>query len=87
MLFGDSFAKEAKEREEQLRCLHRASDRGRQQDFHNGRPQTIQRGGGTHHSCHYQTRGRGRFQPYSAFKPTRFPGKENYQPKGRGKTQ
>ena len=44
MLFGDSFVKEAKEREEQLRCLYRASGRGRQQDFLHGRPQTIRRG-------------------------------------------
>ena len=38
MLFGDRFAKEAKEREEQLRCLDKASGRGRNQNFQHRRP-------------------------------------------------
>ena len=46
MLFGDQFAKEAKEREEQLRCLDRASGRGRSQSFQYCRPLTSRRGGG-----------------------------------------
>ena len=37
-LFGDQFAKEAKEREEQLRCLDKAAGRGRPQNFYNRRP-------------------------------------------------
>ena len=38
MLFGDQFAKEAKEREDQLRCLERASGHGRSQNFYNRPP-------------------------------------------------
>ena len=38
-LFDDKFAKEAKDREDQLRCLDRASGRGRNnQHFRYGRP-------------------------------------------------
>ena len=37
-LFGEHFAKEAKEREEQLKCLDKAAARGRShQNFHYGR--------------------------------------------------
>ena len=48
MLFGDSLAKEANKREEQLRWLQRAAGRGRQHDFLHGHSQTA-RQGGVHH--------------------------------------
>ena len=44
MLFGDSFFRQAKEREEQLRCLDKATGKG-QQYFQRGRPQSYRRGG------------------------------------------
>lgn len=91
-LFGDRFAKEAKEREDQLRCLDRASHRGgysRPQHFQNRRPHAFRRGGGVNAARSgppYGTAGRGRFQPY--YKPNMYDmrGKENFHPKGRGKT-
>ena len=88
MLFGDRFAKE---REDQLRGLDRATGRSqfqRPQHFQNRRPQGLRRGGGMNpnrQSTQYGT-GRGRFQPYP-FRAGRFRGKENFTPKGRGKTQ
>ena len=91
MLFGDRFAKEAKEREAQLRALDRATGRSqlqRPQHFQNRRPQGFRRGGGMNpnrQSTQYGT-GRGRFQPYP-FRAGSFRGKENFTPKGRGKTQ
>ena len=36
-LFWDNFAKEAKDREDQLRCLDRASSRGKSHNFQHGR--------------------------------------------------
>ena len=50
MLFGDQFAKQAKEREDQLRCLDRASGRGKNQNFYSHRPPgPSRRGGGAAH--------------------------------------
>lgn len=63
-LFGDKFAKEAKEREEQLHCLNRASGRGRGQHFHHGCPLATCCGGGNqtfYRRCHPIPRGRKRF--------------------------
>jgi hypothetical protein len=92
MLFGDEFAKEAKEREDQLRALDRATNRSnfhRPQNFQGRRPHGFHRGGGTNPSRQgYQSQfgaGRGRFRPYQ-FR-TAFRGKENFAPRGRGKTQ
>ena len=92
MLFGDRFAKEAKEREEQLRCLDRASGRGRSQNFQYRRPLTSRRGGGISSGGRHgyggppSYNGRGRFHPYT-FKNPQFRGKENYPGRGRGKQQ
>ena len=47
MLFGDQFAKQAKDREDQLRTVDRATVRTeyhRPQNFHNRRPQSPPRG-------------------------------------------
>ncbi len=89
LLFGDQFAKEAKEREEQLRCLDKASNRGKPQPFYNRRPQAQRRGGGGHSSrqgANYGY-GRGRFHPYGhrfGQQAHRGRGKENFL-KGAGK--
>ena len=85
-LFGDKFAKEAKEREDQLRCLDRASGRGRNpQHFQYGRPLAPRRGGGNFAPRRGSFRGRGRFQPYNRFQKPR--GKENFHQKGSGGAQ
>ena len=78
-LFGDHFAAEAKNREDQLKCLDRASGRGRGQNFQYGRPPTSCRGGGYQgpRRGHTYTRGRGRFLPYQPSYRPRFTGKEN----------
>ena len=78
-LFGDQFAAEAKNREDQLRCLDRASGRGRSQNFQYGRPPTYRRGGGYQAPRRGHTRGRGRFQPYQQTYKPRYPGKENFK--------
>ena len=44
MLLVDQFAKETKEREEQLRCLDKASGRGKSQNFYGRHPQAQHRG-------------------------------------------
>ena len=88
-LFGDNFAKEAKEREDQLRCLDRATGgRGKpqhHQNFYQSRPLATRRGGGNQslYRRGQMPRGRGRFRPYH--KPRSYGGaaKENY-PKGIG---
>ena len=64
MLFGDQFTKEAKEREEQLRCLDKASGRGRSQNFHHRCPQAPRHRGGAHSSRQGYNYRRGRFHPY-----------------------
>ena len=88
MLFGDQFAKEAKEREDQLRCLDRASGRGRNQNFYNRRPLVQHRGGGTHSSRQGYIHRRGRFHPYqNRFGSQTNRGKENFPQRGRGRGQ
>ena len=85
-LFGDKFAKEAKDRKDQLRCLDRASGRGRgNQHFRYGRPLATRRGGGNFTPRRGGFRGRGRFQPYNQFQKPK--GKENYHQKGSGGAQ
>lgn len=84
-LFGDQFAAEAKNREDQLKCLDRASGRGRSQNFQHGRPPTFRRGGGYQGPRRGNTRGRGRFQPYQPSYKPRYTGKENQ--KGNGVAQ
>ena len=84
-LFGDQFAAEAKNREDQLRCLDRASGRGRGQNFQYGRPPSFRRGGGYQAPRRGHNRGRGRFQPYQSNYKPRYPGKENL--KGNGVAQ
>ena len=88
LMFGDHFAKEAKEREDQLRALDRATGRSqfqKPQNFYNRRPQGFRRGGGMNPSRQGPQYGtRGRFQPYQ-FRTAR--GKENFTPRGRGKSQ
>ena len=88
-LFGEKFAKEAKEREEQLRCLDKASGRGRGQNFYSRRPQGPSRRGGGAHSSHYggYNNGRGRFRPYPQKFGNQSRGKENFFPKGKGRGQ
>lgn len=91
-LFGDNFAKEAKEREDQLRCLDRATGgRGKpqhHQNFYQSRPLAMRRGGGNQslYRRGQMPRGRGRFRPYQ--KPRSYGGaaKENYL-KGNGVSQ
>ena len=58
-LFGDQFAAEAKNREDQLKCLDRASGRGRGQNFQYGHPPTYRLGGGYQgpHRGHTKERG------------------------------
>jgi hypothetical protein len=88
MLFGNQFAKEAKEREEQLKCLDKASGRGRGQNFFSRRPQAPRRGGGAHSSRQgFNNYGRGRFHPYPSKFGNQNRGKENFLPRGRGKSQ
>ena len=89
MLFGDQFAKEAKDREDQLRALDRATSRTnfhRPQNFQNRRPHCFRRGGGMNPSRQGNQfgTGRGRFQPYQ-YRANRE--KENFTPRGRGKSQ
>ena len=57
---------EAKEREEQLRCLDKASNRGKSQYFHNRCPQAPRHRGGAHTSRQGSSYGYGRgcFHPY-----------------------
>ena len=67
MLFGDQFAKEAKEREDQLRALDRATNRSthfkRQQNFHSRCPHGFRRGGGMNPSRQGYQFGAGRGLP------------------------
>lgn len=89
-LFGDKFAKEAKDREDQLRCLDRASGRGRNHHhFQYGRPLAPRRGGSNSGPRRGSFRGRGRFQPYNPNRNLyhRAAGKENYRQKGAGGAQ
>ena len=89
LLFGDQFAKEAKEREDQLRALDRAtncSNFQRPQNFQSRRPHGFNREGGMNPGRQgYQFgAGRGHFRPYQFKAATR--GKENFATRGRGKT-
>ena len=86
MLFGDQFTKQAKEREDQLRCLDRASGRGKNQNFYSRHPPGPSRhGGGAHPSHHGFSNGRGRFHPYPQKFGNQSRRKENFPPKGRGR--
>ena len=75
MLFGDRFANEAKDREDQLRCLDRASHKAgysRPQHFQNRRPYAFRRGGGVNGAQSgqpYGATGRGLFQPRTKISP------------------
>ena len=81
-LVGDKFAKEAKEREEQLHYLDRASGRGKGHPFHRGRPCC----GGGNQSFYF---GKGHSMPRGDSNPTTNQDirEKNFYLKGSGATQ
>ena len=77
-LFGDNFCKEAKDREDQLKCLDRATKKKLPQDFRGGH--TSRKGGGNHYpSGGGSGRSGYRFNPYP---PRNRPFNQTFNRKG-----
>ena len=88
MLFGDQFAKEAKEREEQLRCLDKTSAEGRAKIFTVAALKLHAVGAASSKSARFQQLRKGSLSPISTqVRESSDSKKENYPQKGRGKNQ